>query len=177
MIKNRSNNHCEICGSDKNLDIYFIKNEINFGANLCAECMEAVTNFNIENPAKYECLEIAMWSEIPAVKVLSYQILNTLKNEAFAKDLLDILYIEDELKDLANLPTNDITKTFDSNGSILKQGDSVTLIKDLEVKGAGFTAKRGTLVKNIMLTNNPEQVEGKINGTRIVLLSKFLKKV
>ena len=51
------------------------------------------------------------------------------------------------------------------------------LIKDLDVKGAGFTAKRGTLVKNIKLTENPEHIEGRVNGIGIVLVSKFMKKV
>ena len=64
----------------------------------------------------------------------------------------------------------------DSNGTTLSAGDTITLIKDLVVKGANFTAKRGTTVKNISLTDNPEHIEGKVNGTRIVLLSKFLKK-
>jgi len=50
------------------------------------------------------------------------------------------------------------------------------LIKDLDVKGAGFTAKRGTAVRNISLTSNPEHIEGRVNGTRIVLLTCFLKK-
>ena len=52
----------------------------------------------------------------------------------------------------------------------------MTLIKDLPVKGAGFTAKRGTAVRNIALTGNPEQIEGRVNGVRIVLLTKYLKK-
>ena len=65
----------------------------------------------------------------------------------------------------------------DSNGAILLEGDSVTLIKDLEVKGAGFTAKRGTAVRNIMLVHdNAEQIEGKVNGQQLVLLTKFVKK-
>jgi protein PhnA len=67
--------------------------------------------------------------------------------------------------------------TKDSNGAQLQEGDSVTLIKDLDVKGAGFTAKRRTLVKNIRLTNNPEQIDARVNGIQIVLLTKFLKKV
>jgi len=67
--------------------------------------------------------------------------------------------------------------TLDSNANVLNTGDSVIIIKDLEVKGAGFTAKRGTVVKNISLSENKHQIEGKVNGTRIVLLSKFLKKV
>ena len=64
----------------------------------------------------------------------------------------------------------------DSNGATLSAGDTVTLIKDLVVKGANFTAKRGTTVKNISLSDNPEHIEGKVNGTRIVLLTQFLKK-
>jgi len=64
----------------------------------------------------------------------------------------------------------------DSNGVILSAGDTVTIIKDLNVKGAGFTAKRGTAVRNISLTSNPEQIEGRVNGVKIVLLTCFLKK-
>jgi protein PhnA len=67
-------------------------------------------------------------------------------------------------------------KTFDSNGIELKDGDSVQIIKDLDVKGAGFVAKRGTLVKNITLTSNPEHIEGKVNKTKLVLKTCFLKK-
>jgi len=66
--------------------------------------------------------------------------------------------------------------TKDSKGTVVQSGDSVILIKDLEVKGAEFTAKRGTLVKNINLTENSEQIEGRVNGMQIVLLTKFLKK-
>ena len=66
--------------------------------------------------------------------------------------------------------------TRDSNGNVLANGDSVTLIKDLEVKGAGFTATRGTMVKNISLTDDAGLIEGKVNGTQIVLKTCFLKK-
>ena len=59
--------------------------------------------------------------------------------------------------------SDDVTK--DSNGNLLSDGDSVTLIKDLKVKGSGgVTLKRGTLVKGIRLTNNPLHIEGKVNG-------------
>jgi protein PhnA len=56
-------------------------------------------------------------------------------------------------------------------------GDNVTLIKDLDVKGGNFTAKRGTPVRNISLTDNPEHIEGRVNGVRIVLLTCYLKKM
>lgn len=64
----------------------------------------------------------------------------------------------------------------DSNGNLLNEGDSVTLIKDLKVRGASTTLKRGTKVKNIRLTDNEEEVEGKISGSVIVLKACFLKK-
>jgi protein PhnA len=65
----------------------------------------------------------------------------------------------------------------DSNGTVLENGDTIVLIKDLEVKGAGFTAKRGTSVRNIRLVkDNTEQIEGKINGQGIVILTQYVKK-
>jgi protein PhnA len=69
------------------------------------------------------------------------------------------------------------TVTKDSNGTLLDDGDSVTLIKDLKVKGTSETLKRGTLVKNIRLTGKSDQVEcntKKVKG--LVLKTQFLKK-
>ncbi len=66
----------------------------------------------------------------------------------------------------------------DSNGAELKSGDSVHVIKDLPVKGSSIVIKRGTMIKNIRLTNNPEQIEcnaDKVKG--LVLKTCFLKKV
>jgi protein PhnA len=66
----------------------------------------------------------------------------------------------------------------DSNGTQLNEGDTVQTIKDLKVKGAGETLKRGTTIKNIRLTDDPEHIEcrtGSIKG--LVLKTCFLKKV
>lgn len=65
----------------------------------------------------------------------------------------------------------------DSNGSLLVDGDSVKLIKDLKVKGSSLNLKRGTVVKKIRLTGNEEEVDCRINGSSIVLRTEFLKKV
>ena len=68
-------------------------------------------------------------------------------------------------------------ETKDSNGAVLKDGDNVTLIKDLKVKGAGQTLKRGTVIKNIRLTFDPAEIEcnaEKVKG--LVLRTEFLKK-
>ncbi|NDW09025.1 zinc ribbon domain-containing protein YjdM [Dysgonomonas sp. 520] len=64
----------------------------------------------------------------------------------------------------------------DSNGSELMDGDAVTVIKDLKVKGSSMVIKRGTKVKSIRLTDNPEEVDCKIDGSSIVLKTCFLKK-
>lgn len=70
--------------------------------------------------------------------------------------------------------TNDVPK--DSNGAELADGDSVTVIKDLKVRGSSMIIKRGTKVKSIRLTENPEEVDCKIEGSSIVLKTCFLKK-
>jgi protein PhnA len=64
----------------------------------------------------------------------------------------------------------------DSNGNILQNGDSVTIIKSLDVKGSNLNLKQGTRVKNIKLTDNEEEVDCRIEGQRIVLKACFLKK-
>jgi len=66
----------------------------------------------------------------------------------------------------------------DSNGAVLQNGDSVVLIKDLKVAGGGFTAKRGTAVRRISLVaDNPEHIEGRVEGQQIVILTKYVKKI
>ena len=64
----------------------------------------------------------------------------------------------------------------DSNGTELMDGDAVTVIKDLKVKGSSMVIKRGTKVKSIRLTDIPEEVDCKIDGSSIVLKTCFLKK-
>ncbi len=64
----------------------------------------------------------------------------------------------------------------DSNGNILKDGDSVTLIKDLKVRGTSSTLKRGTMVKNIRLTDDEDEIECRIDKVQMVLRTEFLKK-
>lgn len=93
-----------------------------------------------------------------------------------------MLYLDDQTLAWAQATSNgssdaDVNKHVDSNGAVLAAGDTVTLIKDLNVKGANFTAKRGTAVRGISLVaDNPEHIEGRVNGQQIVILTKFVKK-
>ena len=64
----------------------------------------------------------------------------------------------------------------DSNGTELIDGDAVTVIKDLKVRGSSMVIKRGTKVKSIKLTEDPDEVDCKIDGSGIVLKTCFLKK-
>lgn len=67
-------------------------------------------------------------------------------------------------------------ETKDSNGNVLNNGDSVHLVKDLKVKGSSMVLKRGDKIKGIKLTDDPEEVDCKVNGSSIVLKTMFLKK-
>jgi protein PhnA len=123
-----------------------------------------------------------MWSEVPGVQVVSWRMLNRLRNESWAMDNLDMLYLDDEklawaksTGDHENDATVDLHK--DCNGQVLQAGDSVVLIKSLDVKGSTLNAKMGTVVKNIRIVEeNTEQIEGKIEGQTIVILTKYVRK-
>jgi protein PhnA len=123
-----------------------------------------------------------MWSEVPAVQVVAWRMLNRLKSEGWPQDLLDMLYLDDETMTWAKSTGEDESDDDkivhkDSNGAILQNGDTVTLTKELDVKGATFSAKRGTAVRNIRLVHdNAEQIEGKIEGQSIVILTQYVKK-
>ncbi len=177
QLNDRSGTKCELCSSDEDLSVLEV-NPSDGSADqcvlTCGTCKKQIEDSKDMDATHWHCLNDSMWSEIPAVQVMAFRLLTKLGNQ----DLLDMLYLEDDVKSWAKsgLEVKNEKITKDSNGSILNDGDTVTIIKDLEVKGAGFTAKRGTAVRNISLTNNPEQIEGRVNGTRIVLLSKFLKK-
>jgi protein PhnA len=67
--------------------------------------------------------------------------------------------------------------TRDSNGSEIEDGDTVMVIKDLKVKGMSKTLKRGSQIKGVRLTGNPEQIECRIGKSTIVLKTAFMKKV
>lgn len=186
MIKEltaRSNGACELCGAQGDLHIYVVPpksgDSLDEVAYVCNTCNDQLTEAVDIDPNHWRCLNDSMWSEVPAVKVIAYRMLNKLRGEGWPMDLLDMIYLEDDQLEWAKSGMEDesAVKHVDSNGSILTNGDSVVLIKDLDVKGANFTAKRGTAVRNIRLVHdNPEHIEGKVNGQSIVILTKYVKK-
>lgn len=183
-LKLRCEDKCELCTASAELVEYVIpdsdSSDKGFTAVLCQACFDQVNEDEIADKNKWHILNETMWSEVPAIKILAFQMLHKLKQESWASDLLESIYLEDDLLKMAQKQIDKSQNKIihkDSNGSILNSGDTVSLIKDLDVKGANFTAKRGTTVKNIALVeNNAEQIEGKVEGQHIVILTKFVKK-
>lgn len=185
-LKNRSESKCELCNATDDLSVYPIPPEseasIDNSVLLCQNCIEQIENLEKIDVNHWRCLNDSMWSQIPAVQVMAWRMLTRLKAEGWPQDLLDILYLDDEILSWAQASGEgetgeDEVKHLDSNGVLLEAGDTVTLTKDLNVKGANFTAKRGSAVRNILLVaDNAEHIEGKINGQKIVILTKFVKK-
>jgi len=180
----RCHSKCELCGAESALSVYEVPPVNDADAEqcimVCETCREQIEQPENMNVNHWRCLNDSMWTPVPAVQVMAWRLLKRLESESWAQDLLAMLYLDEETQQWAEATEaadNEAGEPcLDSNGAPLVAGDSVTLIKDLDVKGANFTAKRGTLVKNIALTDNPEQIEGRVNGVRIVLLTQFLKK-
>lgn len=179
---------CELCGTTGTLTPYAVAglpDSVESVIDVCRYCADQLTGVEDMNVNHWRCLNTSMWSTSPAVQVMAWRLLNSLRDEGWPQDLLDTLYLEEDVLGWAKASpfgngsavTDDGIVHKDSNGTILQEGDSVLLIKDLDVKGGGFKAKRGTLVRNISLVdNNPEQIEGKVSGQQIVILTKFVKK-
>lgn len=77
----------------------------------------------------------------------------------------------------ANAGNDDAVAVVDAVGNPLADGDSVTLIKDLKVKGAGQTLKRGTVIKSIRLTGDAQEIDCRFDGIKgLVLRAEFVRK-
>jgi len=187
-LRDRSSSACELCHSSENLSVYDVPPSSGQSTDqcvlLCAICVGQIDDPKTIDLHHWRCLNDSMWTQVPAVQVMAWRMLNQLSQEPWARDLLDTLYLEDEVLIWAQALTTSSTasdeldiKHTDSHGAQLMTGDTVTLIKDLNVKGAGFTAKRGTAVRGISLVaDNEKHIEGRINGQQIVILTEFVKK-
>ncbi len=184
-LQQRSESKCELCSATENLGTYEIPPASDGSAEqcifICNTCKDQIENPEQVEPNHWRCLNDSMWSQVPAVQVMAWRMLNRLSAEGWPQDLLDMLYLEDDLLNWAKAgladDADDSVVHKDSNGAVLSAGDTVTLIKDLNVKGANFTAKRGTAVRSISLVpDNAEHIEGRVEGQRIVILTQFVKK-
>ena len=182
----RSQSKCELCSSTEALAVYEVPpssmSDPEHSILICSTCHEQIDHPDKVDLHHWRCLSDSMWTPIPAVQVIAWRMLTRLSSEGWPQDILDTLYLDDDTLAWAQsgIEASDIDDSVehkDSNGALLQSGDTVVLTKDLNVKGTSFTAKRGTSVRNISLVaDNPEHIEGKINGQQIVILTKFVKK-
>jgi protein PhnA len=186
-LHQRSGSACELCSATEKLQVYAVSPaSVNADQHVlvCSTCFEQINYAGKMDANHWRCLNTSMWSTVPAVQVMAWRILNELKHEGWPQDLLDMLYLEDDVLTWARAGvsnseavTEEMVIHKDSNGVMLQAGDTVVLIKDLDVRGGGFTAKRGTAVRGISLVeDNASQIEGKVNGQQIVILTQYVKK-
>ena len=183
----RSNSKCELCGGSEELSVYevppYMEGHSDQSVLVCSLCLSKIEDPPSMDAEHWRCLKESMWSQVPAVQVLIWRLLTQMSGEGWSRALLDMLYLDNDLLLWAEAKTDSTAESeerlqhIDVNGAVLQAGDKVSLTKDLVVKGAGFTAKRGTLVRNISLvSDNVQHIEGRVNGQQIVILTKFAKK-
>lgn len=163
----RAGHVCEICSGADNLtqvDVTAAESVL-----LCDICTHAVP----APEGHWRALEGAAWSGEPAVQIIVWRMLGQIA-EAWATDAQANMMME---PDVAGRAADVPLVHLDAHGATLSAGDTVVLIKDLPVKGAGFTAKRGTAVRSISLVaDNAGHIEGRVEGQRIVILTEFVKR-
>lgn len=186
-LQERSNNACELCTATENLEIYEVPPTSTAGVDgsllACTTCIAQINNPETTDANHWRCLNDSMWSEHQAVKVVAWRMLSRLKAEGWPQDLLDMMYLEDDVLEFAKATGEGIDEADkiihrDVNGVVLEAGDSVVLIKDLKVKGSSMVAKQGTAVRNIRLDRgNDKYIEGKVGATQIVIITDYVKKL
>lgn len=182
----RSESSCELCAAKDQLSIYNVppltSETVDNSIFVCATCISQIEKTEPIDSNHWRCLNDSMWNPNPPVQVVAWRMLNRLRSEGWPVELIDMMYMDDETLAWAKTSGDHLSDDEkiihkDSNGALLEAGDSVVLIKDLNVKGANFTAKRGTAVRGITLVHdNAAQIEGKVNGQHIVILTEFVKK-
>jgi len=185
-LQQRSDNKCELCGSEDYPTVFEVPNSPSKGVEtaiyICNVCKEQIEDSEKTESNHWRCLNDSMWSTVPAVQVMAWRMLNRLKAEGWPQDLLDMMYLDEETAEWAKAGATEKNENAvvhrDSNGVILEAGDSVVLIKDLKVKGSSMVAKQGTAVRRISLDHeNEKYIEGRVDGQQIVIITDFVKKI
>lgn len=182
----RSGNICELCKSGNPLSLYEVpgsseKNE-DSSIMICEKCLAQIEKKEELDANHWEILSETMWSEVPGVQVVAWRMLNRLRTLSWAAESLDMLYLDEANLEWAKSTFDheddgSVQLHKDSNGATLQNGDTIVLTRSLDVKGSTLNAKMGTVVKNIRLVEeNTEQIEGKIEGQTIVILTKYVRK-
>jgi len=188
-VNKRAEGKCELCGHEEHLSIYEVPKtpEHIEGADTaflaCATCISQFDDEDSRDANHWRCLNDSMWSTVPGVQVMAWRMLHRLKKEGWPQDLLDMMYLDEQMQTWAAAEGDAEDKSDalihrDSNGVVLQAGDSVVLIKDLKVKGSSMVAKQGTAVRRISLDHeNETYIEGRVGDQQIVIITEYVKKI
>jgi protein PhnA len=179
ILIERCEGACELCSTGKASIAYAVSPESNDRIEnevaLCETCFSLLSDKN--SSQHWQCLAGSIWNAEPSVQALSYRILYTNKGQEWADDLLNSIEPDEKIMNWALSVFQEADVHKDSNGTTLNNGDTIVLTQNMNVKGASFTAPKGTVVRKIRLVpGNTEQIEGKINDQTIVILTKYVRK-
>jgi len=179
-LKERNGELCELCNTENATEAYTVSpksdDSINNQVALCPTCLAALDKKDAA--FHWRCLEGSIWSMEPSVQALSYRILQNYKEEDWASNLISSVDLDENVINWAMSAFEVAAVHKDAFGNVLANGDNVVLTQALDVKGMNFTASKGTVVKRIkLISDNVDQIEGKINEQSIIILCKFTKKL
>ena len=178
-LSERCGGTCELCSAEPATIAYAVSPKNNDAiANevaLCNTCFSLLDDKNAGN--HWQCLAGSIWNTEPSVQALTYRILYANKDQEWASEIMHSVELDESVVHWA-LSAFEVAEVHkDANGVQLENGDTVVLTQNLNVKGTNFTAPKGTVVRKIRLVpDNTEQIEGKVNDTTIVILTKFVRK-
>ena len=181
-LQKRSGNRCELSGDTEKLAVYIVPDAKDLALYASETCIEQMNDADKIDVNHWRCLNDSMWSEHVAVQIMAWRMLQRLRGEGWPKDLLDMMYLDEDALALARATGEDKDESEkiihrDVNGVLLENGDNVVLIKDLKVKGSSMVAKQGTAVRNIRVDHeNANYIEGKVGGQQIVIITEYVKK-
>ncbi|CAH0529578.1 PhnA domain-containing protein [Vibrio hippocampi] len=178
----RCESKCELCSSQTTLSPFVVTPHtqvtVDHAIMLCDTCKTQIENPESMDVNHWRCLNESMWSQVAPVQVMAWRQLKRLSAEGWAQDLLDMMYLEEDVAKWAELGLDENNrKHVDCHGAPLEKGDTVTIIKDLPVKGSSMVVKQGTMVRNIGLAqDDPDLFSGKVEGQSMWLRCEYCRK-
>lgn len=175
----RSKGNCELCTAAPAAIAFAVSPKTNDAIEnevaICTTCAAAMES--TDHAEHWQCLAGSIWNAEPSVQALSYRLLQQYAAQDWAADILSAVELPEDVVEWAMSAYDKKALHLDANGVELLYGDTVVLTQVLNVKGANFMAPKGTIVRKIKLVaDNAEQIEGKINGQTIVILTKYVRK-
>jgi protein PhnA len=173
---------CELCSAETSLKPYAVAPHtqvtVDHAIMLCETCTSQLDDPSKVDLNHWRSLNDSMWSQVQPVQVMAWRQLKRMSAESWVQDLLEMMYLDEDTQKWAETGFDAEGKQHqDCHGAPLSKGDTVTIIKDLPVKGSSMVVKQGTMVRNIGLAqDDPELFSGKVEGQSMWLRCEYCRK-